>query len=213
MVLDAEKMRHLAGVAMQKKTAPGPSAPRPSAPDLKDKRLKRVAEVVEVAPSEDDETCSGLVFKKKRKADAAIPVPSDSDGRALSYRECPPNAFSPRNVVVHEGIEESSSEGDQWESFADLSSFLQKVFHSTRTKERLDNLEEDPLLEHVPRQLGETLVGTSLLLSKMQRAKEMASQEALQTTKLKCRMIGLTLEVEELHKTDRETKSLLFEKS
>jgi len=114
---------------------------------------------------------------------------------------------------VHEGRGESSSERDQWDSSADLSSFLQKVLHSTQTKERLENLEEDPLLEHVSRQLGETLVGINLLLSMMQRAKEMANQETLQTTELKRRVTGLTLEVEELRKIDRETKAILFEKS
>jgi len=56
------------------KTAPGPSA--------KDNKLKAV---VEVAPSKDEETCSGLVFKRKHKVDAAIPVPSDSNGRAPFY--------------------------------------------------------------------------------------------------------------------------------
>jgi len=46
--------------------------------------------VAEVAPSEDEETCTSLVFKRKRKADAATLVPSNSDDRAPSYRECPP---------------------------------------------------------------------------------------------------------------------------
>jgi len=102
MVLDAEKRKHLAAVAMQKKTTPCPSA--------KEKKLKGEAEV---APSEDEETCSGLVFKRKCKADVAILVPSDSYGRAPSYRECPPNAFSPRDMVVHEGRGESASKKDQ----------------------------------------------------------------------------------------------------
>jgi len=65
--LDAEKRKHLVVVAMQKKNASSPSA--------KDKKLKGVAEVAKVAPSEDDETCSGLVFKRKRKVDAAIQCP------------------------------------------------------------------------------------------------------------------------------------------
>jgi len=64
------------------KTTPGPSALDPSA---KDKRLKGVAEVVEVASSEDEDTCSGLVFRRKRKADATIPAPSGSDGQTPSY--------------------------------------------------------------------------------------------------------------------------------
>jgi len=70
---------------MQKKTSLGLFASSPSAlgSSVKDKRLKGVAEVVEVAPSEEDETCSGLVFKRKHKSHAAIPVPSDSWSRPL----------------------------------------------------------------------------------------------------------------------------------
>ena len=41
----------------------------------------------------------------------------------------------------------------------------------------------------------------------------MTNQEVFQSTKLKRRVIELTLEVEELRKADRETKGLLFEKS
>jgi len=44
----------------------------------------------------------------------------------------------------------------------------------------------------------------------MKRAKELDNQEVLQTTELKRRVIGLTLEVEELRRNDRETKTLLF---
>ena len=86
----------------------------------KDKRLTGVAEVAEVAPFEDDETCSGVVFKTKRKADAANLVPSDSDGHAPSYREYPPSASCPCDVVVHEGRRERSSEIDQWDSSANF---------------------------------------------------------------------------------------------
>jgi len=90
MVLNAEKRRQLAIVAAQLKAAPGPSAPGPSAPAPIDQRLKRVVVVAEVAASEDEDTCSGLVFKRKRKADAAVPAPSSSDGHTPSYREHPP---------------------------------------------------------------------------------------------------------------------------
>jgi len=69
MVLDVQKRKNLTVLAVQKKTAPSPCA--------MDKNLKAVAEAV---LSKDEETCSGLVFKRKRKANAAIPVPSDSDG-------------------------------------------------------------------------------------------------------------------------------------
>jgi len=41
----------------------------------------------------------------------------------------------------------------------------------------------------------------------------LASQEILQTTELKCLLTGLPLEVDELRKTDQETKKLLLEKA
>jgi len=66
MVLNTEKRRQLAVVAAQLKIAPGPSASGPSAPAPIDQRLKGVVEVAEVAPSKDEDTCSGLVFKRKR---------------------------------------------------------------------------------------------------------------------------------------------------
>jgi len=115
--------------------------------------------------------------------------------------------------VVHECKWKRASEGDQWDSSANLSSFLQKVLQSTRTKERLEGLKKVPLLEHVSRQLGETLVGSNLLLSRMRRARELASQKILQSMELKRRLTGLALKVDELCKIDRETKNLLFEKS
>jgi len=74
-------------------------------------------------------------------------------------------------------------------------------------------LEDDPLLEHVSRHLGETLVGSSLLLSKMQRLREAASKKVLQTKELKRHETGMILEMAELRKSDQETKKLLFEKS
>jgi len=108
MVLNTEKRRQDA-VAAQLKAALGPSAPGPSAPAPVDQRLKWVAEVTEVAASEDEDTCSGLVFKRKRKADAVVPVPSGLDGRAPSYREHPPSVSFPRDIVVQKGMGESAS--------------------------------------------------------------------------------------------------------
>jgi len=59
--------------------------------------------VVEAIASEDEDTCYGLVFKRKMGADVAVPANSASDGRASSFRENPPNVSSPRDLVVREG--------------------------------------------------------------------------------------------------------------
>jgi len=86
----------LAAVATQLKTAPDPSLPDPAALAPVDQRLKGVVEITEAAAFEDEDICSGLVFKRKRKADVAVPAPSGLDGRAPSYREHPPSASSLR---------------------------------------------------------------------------------------------------------------------
>jgi len=61
--------------------------------------------------------------------------------------------------------------------------------------------------------LGETLVGSNLLLSKLQKLREAAGQDALQSKDLKRRETGMIFEMAELRKSDQETKKLLFEKS
>ena len=44
----------------------------------------------------------------------------------------------------------------------------------------LESLEDDSLMEHISRKLGETLVANNLLLAKMWRVKELANEEVLQ---------------------------------
>jgi len=107
----AEKRRQFVVVALQLRVAPGPfavatSPPSPSAPVPVDQRQKGV---VEVAASKDEDTCSGLVFKKKRKVDVVIPVTLGSDDRAPSFREHPPSASCPCDLVLQEGRGESAS--------------------------------------------------------------------------------------------------------
>ena len=111
MVINAEKRRMLAEAAAKRKASVGPSdidvaAPAgvatvaifaPSPTDLRQKGA------IEATASGDEDTCSGLVFKRKKGADVAVPVHSASDGCASSFRENPPSASSPRDLVVHKG--------------------------------------------------------------------------------------------------------------
>jgi len=116
MVLTTEKRKQLAEVALQHRAAPDPSdadasapadapptttsAPNPSAPTPLDHRLKGT---VEATASKDEDTCSGLVFKRKRSADVTAPTDSASDDRTPSWRENPPSNSSLRDIVIHEG--------------------------------------------------------------------------------------------------------------
>lgn len=198
-MLDAKKRRNLAALAMQKKVAPAPYA--------KDKKLKAVAETV---PSGDEETCSGLVFKRKQKGADATSAHSISDDQAPSYWDFPPSVSPPHDIVVQEGRGESDSEEDQWDPSSDPAFFLQRMLLSSKVRGRLENLEESPLMEHPTRQLGETLVANFFLLSKLWKSKELAKDEALQAAGLKRQVTELTLEVEELQKVHQKTKALLF---
>ena len=60
--------------------------------------------VVGATASKDKDTCSDLVFKRKKGVDAAVSAQSTSTGRTSSFRENPPSASFPRDLVVHEGL-------------------------------------------------------------------------------------------------------------
>jgi len=114
MVLDAEKRRKLVELVSRHKAAladvgastpagtPPAATSSPISPDTTpiDHRQKGVVEAI---TSEDEDTCTCLVFKRKRVVDVAAPSHSASDGRAPSFKENPPSASSPRNLVVLEG--------------------------------------------------------------------------------------------------------------
>jgi len=123
--------------------------------------------VAETAPFGDEETCSGLVFKRRRTDATATSAHSVSDDQAPSYRDFPPNPSPPRDIAVQEGRGENASKEGQWDPYSDPTSFLQRMLFSSKVKGRLENLEEGSLREHTTRQLGETLVANCLLLSKL----------------------------------------------
>jgi len=75
--------------------APNASEPVPDGDKLKG--------VVVATSTEDEDTSSGLVFKRQRVGDVAVPAHSASDGHAPSFRKNPPSASSPRDLIVHEG--------------------------------------------------------------------------------------------------------------
>jgi len=74
-------------------------------------------------------------------------------------------------------------------------------------------MEEDPILEHASKCLGDILVASSLTLIKMQKLKETASQDVLQIKELKHCKTTLYLEELDLRKSELASKKLLFEKS
>ena len=179
MVHNAEKRRLLAKVALKRKATPDVdasspvdappapiSAPSPFAPAPMDPRQERV---VEATASEDENTCSGLIFKRKRGIDVVVPAHSASDDRAPSFKENPPSASSPHDMVVHEGGGESAPRGDSdAPPAAELPAFLQQTLQSFQDQEMMESLGEDPLPGCEAKGLGEFLVMSSLALTKVQ---------------------------------------------
>jgi len=169
--------------------------------------------VVEVAPSEDEDTCFGPVFKRRRRS---TPKPSEhsvSDGRGTSPQVPPPSPSPPHDILVQESGGENVPKGGLWDLSLYALSFLEKTLFPTKAKEKLKSLEDDQLMGQMARQLGQALVANCLIFDKVKRWKDSAKEEALRAAKLAQRVSGLTLTVEELQRTHQETKALLTEKS
>jgi len=94
---------------------------------IEDLKLKTVLEAGP-APTDDEETYFGPVFKKRRKATTEPSELSVLDGRAPSQQALPPSLPPPRDmVVVQEGEGTSASKEGLWDPNWDAPSFLEKV--------------------------------------------------------------------------------------
>jgi len=228
MVLNAKKRnkldelvaRHKASLADAGTSAPvGPSptaasAPTSPVPALIDNRQKGV---VEATASEDEDTYTSLVFKRKRADDVVAPSHSASDGHAPSFRDNPPSTSSPRELIMHEGGGESASEGDQVPLAVELPAFLQQALKCFQKKEAVESLSEDSLQDCVAQSLGEFLIASSLYMSKARDSQaettKLREELALQAKTFSKRKIALYQELASLWQSKKETKRLLFEKS
>jgi len=117
MMLNEEKRNRLAELLSHHQTAPtsaggsasaGPPlaatfAQGPLGPAPGDKQ-KGVVVAIDL---EDEDTDDGLVFKRPR-VDVAVTSLSTTDGHAPSFRDNPPSASSPRELLALEGGGESS---------------------------------------------------------------------------------------------------------
>ena len=122
MVLNEEKRKRLAELLARCQTTPtGAGGSTPAGPPLvatsaqglpglaPDDKQKRVVVAVD---SEDEKIDECLVFKRPRVGVATTSL-SGTDGHAPSYRDNPPSASSPRELLALEGGGESAPEGDQ----------------------------------------------------------------------------------------------------
>jgi len=101
---------------------------RAAAQAPQDLKLKAPTTVVPASTKDDEETNSGLVFKRKRKAIVAHLEHSHSNGRAPSHRTTLASPTQTRDMmVVQEDEGTSSKEKGLWDLDLDAPSFLEKT--------------------------------------------------------------------------------------
>jgi len=83
--------------------------------------------VVVAADTEEEDTGSGLVFKRQMVGDVEAPTHSAFDGHAPSFRDTPPSASFPHDLIVHEGGGESTPDDHQTPPAIELPAILQQA--------------------------------------------------------------------------------------
>jgi len=99
--------------------------------------------VVEVTASDDEDSYSRPVFKKRRKT---TPEPTEhlaSDGRVPSQRLPLPSPSPARDIREQKSRGENHQKGALWDPSLDATSFLEKTLLPVEVREELDNLKED----------------------------------------------------------------------
>jgi len=114
-------------------------APHPTEPAFTVDRPERVV----VVETDDEETCTDLVFKRSRVGEAVAPSTSASGGTP-TFMDHPPSATSPLPLVVHEGGGESALEGQEMPSTSPLPLLLQQIFSRFQDKEVVEGLSGVP---------------------------------------------------------------------
>jgi len=219
MVFNEEKRNKLAELIVCRQVAltgaggSAPTSPLPIVapsqdslgPALGDKR-KGVVRAIE---SEDENTDTGLVFKRPRVGVTTTSL-SATDGHAHSFRDNPPSASSPRGLLTLEGGGESAPGRDQVPPAPELPAILQHALRCFKEKEAVAALGGDLMKDHMGQSLGEFLVNSLTFVS--QAEARMKGEVALQAQTFANRETTLNQELNNLRQLEKETKKLLFDK-
>jgi len=170
--------------------------------DSLNKKLK-VPSTTTSTPTGDEETFSGPVFTRKRKALATPTKHSHLDGRASSHHATPTEDQSlPRDMaVIQKGEAESFKGKNLWDPNLDAPAFLEKTLLSVEERERLMAHNENHLARETIRQFGQALATSCLVVTKMKERKATKDLKAQEISKL-CK------EMEHLQSELQHTKDL-----
>ena len=172
-----------------------------------------------VVETNDEDTCTGLVFKRQRVGEAAVPSASTSGGTP-AFRDHPPSASSPLQRVVHEGGGESALEGQEIPSTSQLPVLLQRIFNRFQDKEVVESSSGNLSQDRIVNGLGDFVIASNLALSKAQEAKELKAKMAKLEEELSLnaktfanRETAMYVELESLLQVEKDAKKALKDKS
>jgi len=173
--------------------------------------------VVVATSTEDEDTSLGLVFRRQRVGDVAMPVHFASDGHAPSFRDNPPSASSPHDLIVHEGGGESALEDRQAPPAVELPTIIQQALKRFHDTEVVESLGGNLLQDRMAQGLGDFLIASILALSRAQdlqaETAKLREELALQAKAFSNRETAMYQELVNLRQSEKEAKRLLFGKS
>jgi len=169
--------------------------------------------------SDDEETCTNLVFKRQRVGESVAPSPSASGGTP-AFKDNPPSTSSPDQLVLREGGGESTPKGQQVPSAPELPMLLQQILKRFQDKEVLESLSGNLFHDRVAHGLGDFLIASNLALSKAQEAEELKARLAeleeelsLKTKTFANRETTMYNKLASLRQSVKDVKKALFDKS
>jgi len=143
------------------------------------------------APTEqDEETTSGLVFKRKSKATVAPTEHSHSNGQAPSHHVAPSEGQAPPLdvIVIQEGEAESSRGKNLWDSSFDVPTHGEHTFMPSDDKDKLMAHDEDQLYHDAMKQIGQVFAMGCLAISKTRAQKAAEDQKVQENLELRKKM-------------------------
>jgi len=152
MRLGKDKKRKLADLLAKQRAAPtGTSLSIPLAPSTSAAPAPTAGELMGLlaVESDDEDTCTGLVFKRRRVGASAVPSASVS-AVAPTFIDHPPSASSPLPVVTLKGGGESATRNQETNSPKPLPLLLRQAlsrFQSCEADGLYDNLLQERVVK------------------------------------------------------------------
>ena len=176
-----------------------------------DLKLKAPTTFVQASIEDEEETNSGMVFKRKRKAITAPTEHSHLDGHAPSCRTPSTSPTLPRDMMVVQEDEGMSSRGKGlWDLNLDAPFFLENTLLPNKEKEKIMTLEKDCLVHESIRQLGQTLAVSCLVATKLKDWRGSADQKANKIVELHKGMESLQEELQQSKLLRQEAEALCY---